>query len=150
MSWRDKLFIDTVLPFGLRLAPKIFSAIADALEWVLRKQGVTYVLHYLDDYLTVGRPRSDECRQNLSTIQTICKQLGVPLKVEGPTTSLIFLGILIDTSKMELRLPEGKLVELRILIRQWKEKKSCTKRELLSLIGKLAHAAKIVKPGRTF
>ena len=25
MKWEDQLFIDTVLPFGLRLAPKIFS-----------------------------------------------------------------------------------------------------------------------------
>ena len=153
MVWQGKLYIDTVLPFGLRSAPKIFSAIADALEWVLTKYGVTFILHYLDDYLTTGKPESKECQQNLETIQKVCNHLGVPLKlekIEGPTTSLVFLGILIDTTKMELRLPDGKLSELRGLIMQWKMKKSCTKRELLSLIGKLAHAAKIVKPGRTF
>ena len=31
-KWQGKLFIDTVLQFGLRSAPKIFNAIADALE----------------------------------------------------------------------------------------------------------------------
>ena len=51
---------------------------------------------------------------------------------------------------MELRLPEEKVSELRVLIRQWKEKKSYTKWELLNFTSKLAHVAKSVKPGRTF
>ena len=51
---------------------------------------------------------------------------------------------------MELRLPPEKLVELQTRTRQWRSKKASTKRDLLSLIGKLAHAATIVKPGRTF
>ena len=32
MVWGNSLFIDTTLPFGLRLAPKIFTAVADAAE----------------------------------------------------------------------------------------------------------------------
>ena len=39
MSWEGDLFVDTVLPFGLRSAPKIFTALADALEWVIRQTG---------------------------------------------------------------------------------------------------------------
>ena len=35
MMWKGQLYIDTALPFGLRSAPKIFSALADALEWGL-------------------------------------------------------------------------------------------------------------------
>ena len=31
-AWRGKLFVDGALPFGLRSAPKIFTALADALE----------------------------------------------------------------------------------------------------------------------
>jgi len=31
---RDRLFVDAALPFGLRSAPKIFMALADATEWV--------------------------------------------------------------------------------------------------------------------
>ena len=29
--WKGKLFVDGALPFGLRSAPKIFTALADAL-----------------------------------------------------------------------------------------------------------------------
>ena len=35
MMWRDKLYVDTTLPFGLRSAPKILNAVADALQWPL-------------------------------------------------------------------------------------------------------------------
>ena len=153
MQWREKFYMDTVLPFGLRSAPKIFSAVADALEWILLQAGVTFIIHYLDDYLTMGKEHTKECENNLALIQQICAWLGFPLKaekMEGPTEILIFLGILIDTLRMELRLPQEKLAELKSLIAQWKYKQASTKRQLLSFIGKLAHAAKIVKPGRTF
>ena len=32
MAWNGKVYLDKVLPFGLRSAPIIFSAIADALQ----------------------------------------------------------------------------------------------------------------------
>ena len=79
--------------------------------------------------------------------------LGQPLKhekVEGPSSSLVFLGIFLDTVTMELRLPEDKLVELRRLLWASSSKKAVKKREMLSLIGKLSHAAKIITPGRIF
>ena len=50
MEWRGGIFIDTCLPFGLRSAPKLFNLMADLLEWILQEQGVTFLLHYLDDY----------------------------------------------------------------------------------------------------
>ena len=30
MLWDDQLYVDSTLPFGLRSAPKIFNALADA------------------------------------------------------------------------------------------------------------------------
>ena len=145
--------VDTALPFGLRSAPKIFSAVADALLWVMCQEGVQSALHYLDDFLFVGAPESDECKVALGVAQGVCQWLGAPLaleKREGPARILPFLGIVLDTEKLELRLPEEKLQRLRELIRQWQGKKSCRKRELLSVIGQLQHACRVVKPVRTF
>ncbi len=153
MRWNNELFIDTTLPFGLRSAPKVFCAIADALEWILLHRGVTWSLHYIDDFLTVGRAGSLECAENLSRIQTVCAQLGVPLKahkIEGPNSCLTFLGIEINTVRGEISLPRRKVEELEELIAQWEHRRACKKRTLLSLIGKLAHACKVVTPGRTF
>ena len=54
-------------------------------------------------------PASLACQCNLDTIVQICDYLGIPLaleKVEGPASTLPFLGIVLDTVKMEARLPE--------------------------------------------
>ena len=153
MRWEGALYVDTTLPFGLRSAPKIFTGVADAVEWSAKREGVDSVLHYLDNYLVVGRPESDECAYFLSTLTSLCDRLGLPIaleKLEGPACVLTFLGIEIDTLNMQLRLPHAKLLELRALIRSWLGRKACSRRELQSLTGKLQHACKVVKPGRSF
>ena len=153
MRWEGMLFVDAALPFGLRSAPKIFTAVADALEWIVEQEGVCSIMHYLDDFLLVGTPDGQDCAMSLDTFLTTCDRLGVPIawdKLVRPTTVLPFLGIEIDTQAMQLRLPEAKLRELRELITLWKDKRSCRRKELESLIGKLQFAGAVVKPGRTF
>ena len=82
-----------------------------------------------------------------------CKTLGIPLAVgkeAGPATSLEFLGILLDTIRMEARLPDDKFSRIRHTFTEWLGRKSATKWEILSLVGLLQHAAKVVQPGHTF
>ena len=153
MEWEGKVLIDTCLPFGLRSAPKLFNIMADLLAWILDVQGVSYLIHYLDDFLTIGAPGSSECERNLETLIQVCQVVGVPLateKVAGPATTLEFLGILLDTARMEARLPNEKLARVRQTVTVWLGKKSATKREISSLVGLLQHAAKVVRPGRMF
>ena len=69
-------------------------------------------------------------------------------KVEGPSTSLTFLGILLDMQKMEARLPPEKLQRLKQEVSQWLVKDNATKRQILSLVGLLQHATKVVRCGR--
>ena len=62
MKWNNEVYLDSCLLFGLRLAPRLFNVLADLLEWILHilhQQGVTFSLHYLDDFLTIGLPGSD-------------------------------------------------------------------------------------------
>ncbi len=58
MMWDNQLYIDTTLPFGLRSAPKIFNAIADGLQWITLEREVTNLDHFLDDFITTGKPHS--------------------------------------------------------------------------------------------
>ena len=44
MKWREQYFVDMALPFGLRSAPFIFTAIADLVEWILVHN---YVVEFL-------------------------------------------------------------------------------------------------------
>ncbi len=90
MHWRDSIYIDMVLPFGLRSAPKIFSALADGLIWIMHSKGVDPSIHYLDDFLLLGPPGSLACKEALSKTLKLCCKLGVPVaeeKTEGPSTA---------------------------------------------------------------
>ncbi len=83
----------------------------------------------------------------------VCTRLGLPPepeKDEALATCLTFLGVEIDTVAMELWLPKDKLERMLSELAGWRGRKACKKRELLSLIGILGHACKVVKAGRTF
>ena len=54
VSWESTIYLDNALLFGLRSAPKIFSALTDAMMWMLKDRGVDMALHYLDDFLVLG------------------------------------------------------------------------------------------------
>ena len=153
VKWRESIYIDHCVPFGLRSAPKLFTILADLLAWIGQNLGISYLIHYLDDYLTMEPPQSSLCQRNLEIFTRLCKDLGVPLaseKLEGPSTSLSFLGLILDTDCMEIRLPEDKLHRIQALLKTWLTRKKATKREVLSLVGTLQHASKVVRPGRTF
>ena len=153
--WEEALYVDTALPFGLSSAPKIFSAVADALLWVMLLKGVKWALHYLDDFLLFGRPHLQECQSALDIGLQTCSELGWEVhvhKVGGPSSCIVFLGIEIDSINSQLRLPTEKLQSLKMELVKWQAKKACSRREFLSLIGQLNHAAKVVRQGtcRTF
>ena len=153
LSWRGDTLVDGALSFGLRSAPKLFTAVADALQWAIGRRGVVHAMHYLDDFLLLGPPNSAECGQALQGSLQLCDRLGFPIaphKLEGPVSRLSFLGILIDTDRDTLSLPADKLARLRSVIVDWRERKFCRKRQLLSLIGQLQHACRAVRAGRTF
>ncbi len=129
IRWQDQIYIDRSLPFGLRSAPKIFSAFADMVAWCIHCQGVHFLMHYLDDFLILGAPGTQEAAVALDTVQYFLTTAGIPVannKTEGPTTTLSFLGILIDSVRFELRLPADKLANLVALVSQWRRKKERT------------------------
>ena len=65
VKWQGGVYVDARLSFGLRSAPLIFTAIADTLEWIIKQQGVGILLHYLDDFITICPPDSEECAGNI-------------------------------------------------------------------------------------
>ncbi|KAK3746307.1 hypothetical protein QZH41_015390, partial [Actinostola sp. cb2023] len=99
--------------------------------------------------IVLRAPKAKPKLENVSlTIRTwIYNKLGQG----GRTLSAIdFLGIEIDTVRRQLTLPDRKLCELRLLLNETMAKRSITKRDLQSLVGKLNFAARVVFGGRTF
>ena len=122
--------MDRLLPSGLRLAPKLFTAVADAMTWALFPAGIEFLLHYLDDLLFVGRPGSQEESREKEIATAVFSELGAPIatdKNEGSATQVLYLGFLIDTLAFQLRLPEDKLACLKELVHDWRGRHTCTR-----------------------
>ena len=152
--WQNEYYIDTCLPFGLHSAPFLFNQLADAIHWILQNNcDVYHLLHYLDDFLTAGPADSHTRYHNLSAMKSLCHAIGAPIKeekVEGPTTRITFLGIVLDIMSMEASISQERKTSLLTAILSFHSLKKCTKRQLLSLIGKLSFACKVVPAGRIF
>ena len=73
------------------------------------------------------------------------------MKMTGWTTVLEVLGLWLDTEDMTVGLPQRKLEDLRQRLANWlPERREEAVREVLSLAGKLHHAAYVVRPGHYF
>ena len=152
-KWRGKFYYERVLPFGLTSSCRKWELYATALHYFLKKKfGVDCIVHYIDDYLFVLESRELAVHQ-LEAALSLCRRLGLPMsveKTEGPTTSLTFLGIELDTVQMTARLSEEKLNALRVLLEQWRNKTCATATEIQSLAGVLNFACYVIRPGRAY
>ena len=61
ISWRGVEYADRALPFGLRSAPIIFSAVADELAWAMICSNILDLAHYLDDFI-FWAPDAESCQ----------------------------------------------------------------------------------------
>ena len=152
VAWQGEVYVDCQLPFGLASAPAIFSALAEALEWILHQRGVRGVLHYLDNFLFLGAPNTSECAGALTITIATCTELGVPLaqeKIKGPSTSLTFLGIHLCFTPLVLSLLQDKVDSLRAMLQRIVDSRSVHDAFALeSLVGHLVHATKVCPLGK--
>jgi hypothetical protein len=114
MRWRGKYYYELVLPFGLRTSGYRWEEYAAALHYFFEHHlGVDLVVHYVDDFLLIVPPGPDSLTRataHRAAVEGLCHRLGVPLaeeKTVGPATEVLFLGIVIDTLRMEYRLSES-------------------------------------------
>ena len=154
-KWRDQYYLDLVLPFGGRSCCSIFNGVADFFCEIFDfRSAALELFHYLDDFITAGDPmNAAKVRADFEAVLSLCNKLGIVVsqnKTVFPTTRLTFLGFLIDTILMTLSLPEEKIVAYREVIRSSLKRRSLQKKDLLSLLGKLLHAAVVVPIGRAF
>ena len=112
-----------------------------------------HLLHYLDDFLTAGPADSPVYSQNLNAMLTLCQNINASVKtskIEGPSTSITFLGIHLDTGTMEASITVERKQSLLEELNDLYPCRKCTKRQLLSTIGKLSFACKVLPAGRIF
>ena len=140
-------------PSGFAVPPFIFNQLSDGLEWILkRNHGLQRVIHILDDFFIAESSRL-ACLTSFSTLLRVFMSLRAPVvasKTIGPSQEIEFMGIVLDSIRMEARLPQDKLSRIYELLTSFKKRRSVRLVELQSLIGTLQFACKVVVPGRTF
>ena len=71
-----------------------------------------------------------------------------PQKTEGPSFSLVWLGLSINT--FTIFLPLDKKSRILDILQKFLNRRRCSKRELLSLLGHLNFASRAIPAGRSF
>ena len=95
-------------------------------------------------------PLNSLCQASLSSMILTFKNLNIPIsaaKTEGPSQIIQFMGIILDSGKMEARLPEDKVERIRSALSTFQSQRSTTLQELQSLIGILNFASKVILQG---
>ena len=150
--WKGSYYVDLKLPFGSRSSSSIFNSFADLLAWVLTTTYKLIVIHYSDDYLLFSlNPPS--AHHDLNSFLAVLDYLDIPVardKLIGPSTEVVYLGITINTISMCISIPPEKTQEILAILPFWCSRRTCTKTELLSLLGKLNFFAIVVRAGRLF
>jgi hypothetical protein len=99
----DQFYLDKCLPMGYAGSCQIFETFSKFLHWLVSEdQDSNNLDHYLDDFFFVGRPHTHECADVMASFSKVCNSSSVPIadeKTEGPTTSMEYLGLLIDTGR---------------------------------------------------
>ncbi len=152
-SWQGKYYASACLPFGCRASPLLFDHFARALQYMAIERGMSPMSwHYLDDTVTIA-PSRQSCQQSIDIFNQTARLAGFTLqdaKCTAATQVIEFLGIEINTVLGTLSITEQRMSEITEELLAWQDKKVCTKRELLSIIGRLAFASRVVRAGRTF
>ena len=153
MQWGGHYYFHRTLPFGLRSACHLWERYATALEWIAKSEfSVEHTTHYVDDTFLAGDTEAS-CAHSIARFKEAELELGVPDapdKTVGPSTSLTYLGIRIDSMDMSISLDITRVADILQLLGEWHSRASCTLRQLQSLIGILSWAAQVVRHGRTF
>ncbi len=148
--WEDMWYFDTVLAMGQRNAAMACSRTTNAVMYIHNEDGHNGT-SYLDDLIGVAKPQDGT--QGYNHLGELLSELGL-LENTGkacpPATIQTVLGVQIDTVNMTISVTEERLEETINLLKSWSKKRSASKTELQSLIGKLVFITKCVRQSRLF
>lgn len=151
MSWRDRYYCDVSMPFGSRASSYHMQTVANAIVCVLAGRGVVARM-YLDDIIVIS-DSWEKAKRDHQAVKDLLLELGLPEakeKAQPPAQVVRWLGINIDAKNMRLSIPAQKVSETLEVIKKLRNRRSMSRRELQSVIGRLIHIAKCVSPARLF
>ena len=149
-KWEGTLCQFICLCFGLGPAPLIFTKLMKLPISLLWRLNIRLII-CLDDMLIMARS-VQELIFHRDTVIYLLQNLGFVLNLKKsvlePSQKIEFLGMFLDSMKMEITLPQEKLVKLMPQCKRVAECKEITIMDLTKLIGKLGSIAQAILPAQ--
>ncbi len=123
---------------GSRSGCAIFETFSKALQHLAQWKSCGNMCHVLDNFLMVSQ--TDEVADTrLATFLGLCDYLHVPVVADKTEkgSCIAFLGITLDTIKMEARLPQDKLDKCLTPVKNYRSQSHISVSQLESLTGLL-------------
>lgn len=127
------------LPFGLSLAPLVFTKLMKPVVSFLRNKGFLMVI-FLDDILLIDRSYNtclDCVTQTVSLLESLGFIINTIKSNFTPTQVQPFLGFELDSHNMILQLPNSKRIKLLNKINSILKQKTISIRDFASFLGSL-------------
>ena len=149
-TWEGRVFGFRVLPFGLSLAPWLFTRVVREFILRLRESGIRIHV-YLDDWLVLASQK-DLCASHVLRVLEQARSLGFrenEMKSElTPSQSFVFLGMRFDTVNMLVFPPEERIAKLLETILTLSRRESASVRALAGLLGQMESLSPLLVLGR--
>ena len=144
--WKDQTYQFNCLPFGLSCAPWVFTKITKAVTPVLREMGIRLII-YIDDILVMAESENllkDHIQGTIYLLENLGFVINFPKSLLEPKQIIEFLGFLVDSCNMELKLPGDKLKNIRGEARKLLALEHTTTLDLSRVLGKMNTATKAI------
>ena len=135
---------------GMTSSCYIAQRISSIITFIMQQRGYSCV-NYIDDLGGVDTP--NKAMRAFNDLGTLLDEVGIlesKSKASEPATSMVFLGIKLDSVEQTVSIDSDRLVQIKQLTAQWLDKSVVMLNELQSLIGVLSFAASCVREGRLF
>ncbi|VDH93156.1 Hypothetical predicted protein [Mytilus galloprovincialis] len=147
-QWQGKTYQFQVLPFGISVAPLVFTKLIKVPASFLRRLGIRLVV-YLDDILILNQSK-EKCQLEAQLTVRLLQSLGFLINekksVFVPSQQMLFLGFLVNSVDMSLSLPTPKIKKIQKLCKEVKNSVKITVKKLSELIGNLTASIQAIFP----
>lgn len=154
--WKGVTYCSNVLPFGLGLAPWVFTKTVRPVVAFCRAVG-TSVLAYLDDFLWAAESKN-RAQQLADFARWLLRELGFAVSEKksewSPVQLIRFLGLLVNSAEYSFEIPVDRLEKIKAVIadvlRSAEKGSKVEARSVARLCGHLISVRLAVSPARIF
>ena len=148
--FKGKFYYDCTLSMGSKSSSKACQYVTTAVVFIYTKFGY-FAVNYLDDLGSAED--ADAAETAYAALLELLDNFGLQPalhKCVPPCTSMVFLGIEVNTVNMTLKIPEAKWAEINRLLTHWQSKEKANRHDVQVLAGHLNFACRCVKSGRIY